>query len=195
VKVLSHYIQWLLGLAEAETQTTEDERAAIARYCHDKYSLVEIGVWHGVTTKIMRSQMSEDGVLFAIDPFPRGRLGVSFQQSIAHHEVGKIRRGTIKWIRAVGPEAVRRASEEGMSSVDFIFIDGDHSFEGLRQDWELWAPLVNRDGIVALHDSCSTPIRDIESAGSVIFTRANILQDQRFNLVDRTDSLTVMKRS
>lgn len=194
MKVLSHYLRWRLGRAAAETQTTDDERAAIARYCRGKHYLVEIGVWHGVTTKIMRSHMSEDGVLFAIDPFPRGRLGVSFQQSIAHREVGKIRRGKVKWIRAGGREALLLAEEEGMSSVDFIFIDGDHSFEGLREDWELWAPTIRGGGIVALHDSCSTPERDIETAGSVIFTREQILQDTRFRLVERVDSLTVMER-
>ena len=194
MKVLSHYLKWRVGLAAAETQTTDDERAAIAKHCRGRRSLVEIGVWHGVTTKIMRSEMAEDGVLFAIDPFPAGRLGISLHQLIAHREVARIGRGQVKWIRALGREALERATAEGMRAVDFVFIDGDHSFEGIRQDWELWTPYVMSDGIVALHDSRSTPARNIESAGSVIFTREQILTDERFSLVEQVDSLTIMKR-
>lgn len=36
--------------------------------------------------------------------------------------------------------------------LDFIFIDGDHSYEGVRQDWEMYAPLVRAGGCVAFHD-------------------------------------------
>lgn len=36
--------------------------------------------------------------------------------------------------------------------VDFLWIDGDHSAEGARQDVRTYAPLVRRGGIVALHD-------------------------------------------
>ncbi len=37
-------------------------------------------------------------------------------------------------------------------SVDFLFIDGDHSYAGVKADFELYAPLVRRGGIIALHD-------------------------------------------
>lgn len=39
-------------------------------------------------------------------------------------------------------------------SLDFVFIDGDHSLEGVTRDFELYAPLVVPGGIVALHDVC-----------------------------------------
>ena len=37
-------------------------------------------------------------------------------------------------------------------SIDFLFIDGDHSYEGVRQDFEMYWPLVVEGGIVAFHD-------------------------------------------
>jgi cephalosporin hydroxylase len=40
----------------------------------------------------------------------------------------------------------------GGRSVDFLFIDGDHSEDGVRSDYEVYAPLVRDGGIVALHD-------------------------------------------
>jgi cephalosporin hydroxylase len=38
--------------------------------------------------------------------------------------------------------------------VDCLFIDGDHSYAGVKADWELYAPMVRLGGIVAFHDIC-----------------------------------------
>jgi predicted O-methyltransferase YrrM len=37
--------------------------------------------------------------------------------------------------------------------VSLLFIDGDHSFEAVRQDLRSWLPLVETGGVVAVHDS------------------------------------------
>jgi predicted O-methyltransferase YrrM len=36
--------------------------------------------------------------------------------------------------------------------LDFLFIDGDHSYEGVRLDFEMYAPLVRPGGLIAFHD-------------------------------------------
>jgi predicted O-methyltransferase YrrM len=36
--------------------------------------------------------------------------------------------------------------------VDFLFIDGDHTYEGVRKDFEMYFPFVRKGGIVAFHD-------------------------------------------
>ena len=38
------------------------------------------------------------------------------------------------------------------SKLDFLFIDGDHEYEGVKQDWENYSPLVRGGGVVAFHD-------------------------------------------
>ena len=49
--------------------------------------------------------------------------------------------------------------------VDFLMIDGDHSYEGVRRDFELYAPLVRDEGLVAFHDILPhTRIPNIEVA-------------------------------
>lgn len=37
--------------------------------------------------------------------------------------------------------------------VDFLFIDGDHHYEAVKKDFELYSPLVRPGGIVAFHDA------------------------------------------
>ena len=41
--------------------------------------------------------------------------------------------------------------------IDFLFIDGDHSYEGVKKDFEMYAPLVKKGGIIALHDIVEHP--------------------------------------
>ena len=36
--------------------------------------------------------------------------------------------------------------------LDVLFIDGDHSYEGVRKDFDLWSPLVRPGGIILFHD-------------------------------------------
>lgn len=41
--------------------------------------------------------------------------------------------------------------------VDFLFIDGDHSYEGVKKDFEMYGQLVASGGIIALHDIVPHP--------------------------------------
>jgi predicted O-methyltransferase YrrM len=189
MNVALHYLKWLVGLASAETQTTERERACLASHARGRRRLVEIGVWHGVTTARLRASMDPEGELSAVDPFPAGRLGFSMQEQIARRVAGQAQGGAIRWMKMTGAEAAR-----GHQPVDFVFIDGDHSEEGLLADWRAWSALLEPGGVVALHDSRSTPERAIDDAGSVRVTNEVVLRDPRFELVDAIDSLTVVRR-
>jgi len=36
--------------------------------------------------------------------------------------------------------------------IDLLFIDGDHSYQGVVKDFECYSPLVRKGGIIGLHD-------------------------------------------
>lgn len=42
-------------------------------------------------------------------------------------------------------------------SIDFPFIDGDHSYAGVKRDFELYGPLVRPGGVIAFHDIVPGP--------------------------------------
>jgi predicted O-methyltransferase YrrM len=194
VQVMKHFALWSVGLAEATTQTSEAERACLARHAKAKRRVVEIGVWHGVTTKRLRAAMDPSGLLFAVDPYPIGRLGFSTQRVIAAREVGRVKNGEVRWLRMTGVDAAAEYRRIERDAPDFIFIDGDHTWDGLRGDFEAWSPLLASGSILALHDSRATPDRPIGDAGSVRYTDEVILRDTRFQTVETVDTLTVLRR-
>lgn len=36
--------------------------------------------------------------------------------------------------------------------LDYLFIDGDHTYEGVKRDFEMYSPFVRSGGMVAFHD-------------------------------------------
>lgn len=38
------------------------------------------------------------------------------------------------------------------SHVDFLFLDGDHTYEGVKKDFEAYKGLVRKNGLIAFHD-------------------------------------------
>jgi hypothetical protein len=41
--------------------------------------------------------------------------------------------------------------------IDFLFIDGDHRYSGVKKDWKLYSPLVKRNGLIVFHDILPHP--------------------------------------
>ncbi len=36
--------------------------------------------------------------------------------------------------------------------LDYLFIDGDHRYDGVKRDFEMYGPLVRKGGLIAFHD-------------------------------------------
>lgn len=49
-------------------------------------------------------------------------------------------------------DTVTAAQRVPDASLDFVFIDADHTYEGCRQDIEAWFPKVKTGGLIAGHD-------------------------------------------
>jgi len=194
VRPSAHLLLYLLGITKAETQVTPAERECLLDHASGRRLGAEIGVWHGVTTSALRRAMDASGTLYAIDPFPIGRVGFSMQRFIASREVRQAKGAAVQFLRLTGTESGQRFLADGLHNFDFVFIDGDHSYEGLQGDWQQWSRLVQAGGCIALHDSRSSESRNIEGAGSVRFTKQVIRENKAFEVVSEVESLTVVRR-
>jgi hypothetical protein len=191
---IRHYIKYKLGVSPAYSQTSESERLCLTKWAKGKKRIAEIGVFEGVNTRNFRSVMDESGTIIAIDPYFRsffGLLGFGWIRRIAHNEVRKADRGSVIWVEDLGANAWRNTKVNPYLPLDFLFIDGDHSYDGVKGDWDAWSPHVGLGGVVALHDSinCSSP-----NVGSEIFTQEVIKNDQRFEFVEEVDTLSIFIR-
>jgi hypothetical protein len=52
-------------------------------------------------------------------------------------------------------------------NVDILFIDGDHSFDVCRRDFEMYSELVTSDGIIIFHDTGPLPSSESKLVGQL----------------------------
>jgi len=125
----------------------------LARKCKGKGAIVEIGSWKGRST-IWIAYGSRDGKgakVVAIDPhtsspgMPQGNSFDEFKSNLKNAGVEAMVKPVVKTSEA--------AAASFNEPVEFVFIDGDHSYKFAKQDFELWFPKVMNHGIMAFHDT------------------------------------------
>ena len=108
----------------------------------------EIGTAAGGTLYFLTRVAHESALIVSID------VATPLHTRFARR---KLARGSQRIVSLEGDSqaagtAQRLREQLGHAGLDFLFIDGDHSYEGVRRDFELYAPLVRPGGLIALHD-------------------------------------------
>ncbi|OHB23167.1 MAG: hypothetical protein A2939_00255 [Parcubacteria group bacterium RIFCSPLOWO2_01_FULL_48_18] len=56
------------------------------------------------------------------------------------------------------PQTLKKVKDVlGDQKIDFMFIDGDHKYEGVKKDFEIYRDLVKEGGLIAFHDITVQP--------------------------------------
>lgn len=74
-------------------------------------------------------------------------------------------------------DSVKAAQTVEDGSIDFVFIDADHSYEGCKADIEAWAPKVRKGGMVAGHDYHRENWPGVVRAVDELGEKINVLPD------------------
>tara|TARA_R110000787_G_scaffold113385_1_gene222597 strand:- start:2789 stop:3325 length:537 start_codon:yes stop_codon:yes gene_type:complete len=61
----------------------------------------------------------------------------------------EMHKGKFKILRGLSTAMAKNVIDE---SLDFVYIDCDHSYEGVMKDLESWTPKVKKGGVIAGHD-------------------------------------------
>jgi predicted O-methyltransferase YrrM len=116
---------------------------------------VEIGSARGKSTCAVGLALRRNGFgkLYAIDPHSTTNWNdTASVDSFAIFNEHLQKAGVTGYV-----EIVRKTSAEAAKGwdkkIDIIFIDGDHSYEGVKADWELFLPHLTEFGVVIFHDT------------------------------------------
>jgi hypothetical protein len=72
-----------------------------------------------------------------------------------------------------------------------LWIDGDHTYKGVKADFDSWSPFVIPGGVVAFHDSLDPRLGVRELIGEILETRdyKNIGDVEKITLLKKSRSL------
>lgn len=145
------------GINSALTNKEGECLYNLAKRCSGKGVIVEIGSWKGKSTIWLAkgSQRGNNVKIYAIDPHTgnpehKRKFGEvwtfdEFKDNIRKAQVEDIVVPIVK----TSEEAVKDFDDP----VELIFIDGNHDYDAVKLDYELWFPKVINGGIMAFHDT------------------------------------------
>ena len=122
--------------------------------------LVEIGTANGGTLSAWCALAAPQATIVSID-LPGGIHGggYAYWRTIIYRQFAQPGQ-TLHLLRADSHQPETLAQLKQLlppAGVDFLFIDGDHTYEGVKADFDMYSPLVRKGGLVALHDICLHP--------------------------------------
>jgi predicted O-methyltransferase YrrM len=117
-------------------------------------NVLEIGTFRGGTLFVFARLSQPDATLISLDlPFSRfGSLIRKLQEPLLRSFTGSRQRLLLLREDSHVEETRSRVAKALDGPLDLLFIDGDHSYDGVKSDFEMYSPLVREAGIVAFHD-------------------------------------------
>ncbi len=154
--------------------------------------VVEIGSWKGKSTVwLAKGSEKVDGEkIYAVDPHLGGpdqaRLGLTDIQTEKEFKEN---------IRLAGVQArvvplvmtSMQAVKNWNQPIGLLWIDGDHSYRSVQQDFFNWQPHVVEGGIIAFHDTCSW-------AGVRRFIDEEILSLDGYRIIGHVKEIVAIKK-
>jgi len=158
----------LLPYASIDGWLTVDEAITLYELSralpHEQPLAVEIGCWQGKSSVCLASGLAGKfrPRLCCIDPFDASGDGASAPTygERAEQVGGALRQTFEANLREAGLRELidvkqgfsHEHAQQWRDPIDLLFVDGDHSYDAVRRDFEDWAPRIRPGGYLVLHD-------------------------------------------
>jgi precorrin-6B methylase 2 len=144
---------------------------------------VEIGRFKGGSTLLLAAAVGPQGRLFSVDTEPQD-----------DHGLNGILRQTDLLDRV--ELLVADANEvEHDRHIDFVFIDGDHSYEGAKRDHNKWGAKVRPGGFIIHHDmGKARPLSSQWESLARLHLEITTMQEDVLELTHQVGSMIVFRR-
>lgn len=123
-------------------------------------TILEIGTANGGTLFLLSRVAPEDATIISID-LPGGKFGGGYPKwrsllyksfALPNQKIYLLRMDSHKEETLEKVRSILRGRK-----LDFLFIDGDHTYKGVKQDFEMYSKLVQERGVIAFHDIVPGP--------------------------------------
>lgn len=160
-----------------------------AKAARGRGAIVEIGSWKGRSTIWLAAGARLAGQrVLAIDPHahsnedPQALTLAEFRANLERAGVAHV----------VEPLVMTSSEAAGILTepVELLFVDGDHSYEGVRRDAALWLPRLIDGGTVMFHDVATASY----SGPRRVFRRSICLSPQ-FAAIRRVGSMMIARKT
>lgn len=122
--------------------------------------VLEIGTARGGTLYLWSQAATSDAIIVSVD-LPGGQFGGAYPACrIPFYQAFKRTGQKLYLLRKDSHESntVEEVTELfNKNLIDFAFIDGDHTYEGVKADFLNYGPMVRPGGIIAFHDILPRP--------------------------------------
>lgn len=136
----------------------------LGREASKRKRIVEIGSWHGKSSRAIGDNLSPGGVLYCVDTWAGSVAEQETNHSSAkwkdgdhafyeflQNNIDLVQEGKIVPLRMTSKNAAEFFKEKNIS-FDMIFIDAGHTYPEVCQDIDNWKGLIKEGGIFCGHD-------------------------------------------
>ncbi len=157
-------------------------------------AVVEIGRFFGGSTFLIAAALQGRGSLLSIDFHAPGKM--SQDQGV---EYDRRTRAALEKANLAGPVKMVVGDSQTYDttglSPNVIFVDGDHSYEGVKRDFQTWSRALQPGGVMLLHDANpETPFGVLPVDQGVVKLAQEIGADPAFTLHAQAGSIIAFRK-
>ncbi len=148
----------LITAFRVESHLTLDERVKLCKLSRNLNSVAEIGSYIGASAccfgVAMKHREMGGGVgrIYCIDTWQNHAMTEGSRDTWRDFTANTVNyRDYIVPIRGLSTDVVEDVASH-TRSLDLLFIDGDHSYEGVKADWSAYKRFLKPGAIVVFHD-------------------------------------------
>jgi len=158
---------------------------------------VEIGVLYGGSI-IEQMKDSQECIFIGIDPFsgyygnsydPHRKVDLTEHLDIVKNNIDENNPNNHKYhlLKGFSNEMVDEFKKLNLQ-IDYLFIDGDHSYQGVMDDFKNYSPFVSKDGIIVFDNYNDNAWSEVTKAVD------ELLLDTNIELVNKYGNCCVVRK-
>lgn len=179
----------ITGYRDIKTFTSHNELKKlyqITRNCGKGSRFLEIGSYLGASSNYLGAAAARiDGTVYCVDTWNNETMPDGLHDT--YEEFVQNTKCVSKWIIPIRKRSDQLEDNDMTLPIDFVFLDGDHTYEAVKLDFSLAEKWITENGIIAFHDS-----RDYSGVSRVI---GEALVSGKWTLMGCIENLTWIRKA